>query len=118
MESNFLLIEQSESQSQTSQTTTAEPNTSKSPSSTYDEIDVTDGWSIALKAISVIVLLGAIIAGIVLCEDYQVETGVTIIVIGIIQFVLNFLIANISESLKKNNAIQEEILKSLKNIDK
>lgn len=114
MEADFLLIEQSEPNSQTSQTTTAEPNTSESPKSTYDEIDVTDGWSIALKAISVIVLLGAIIAGIVLCEDYQVGTGVTIIVIGIIQFVLNFVIANISESLKKNNAIQEEILKSLK----
>lgn len=117
MEEKFLFVEQSEPQSQTSQTTTAEPNTSESPSSTYDEIDVTDGWSIVLKAISVIVLLGAIIAGIVVCED-EVGIGVLIIASGLIQFVLNFVIANISESLKKNNAIQEAILKSLKNIDK
>ena len=117
MEEKFLFTEQSEPQSQTSQTTTAEPNTSESPSSTYDEIDVTDGWSIVLKAISVIVLLGAIIAGIVVCED-EVGIGVMIIASGLIQFVLNFVIANISWSLKKNNAIQEEILKELKEQNK
>lgn len=117
MEEKFLFTEQSEPQSQTSQTTTAEPNTSESPSSTYDEIDVTDGGSIVLKAISVIVLLGAIIAGIVVCED-EVGTGVMIIASGLIQFVLNFVIANLSGNVKKSTAIQEEILKELKEQNK
>lgn len=118
MEEN-LFIEQSEQQSQTSQTTTAEPNTSGSPSSTCDEIDVTDGWSIVLKAISVIVLIAAIIIGIVLFSDWRTEEyGYYVIGAGIIQFVYNFVIANISKALKKSNAIQEEMLKELKEQNK
>ena len=119
MEANFLLMEQSEPQSQTSQTTTVEPSTSEPPSSTYDEIDATDGWSIALKAISIIVLVATIIIGIILFSDsHSEEFGFYVIGAGVIQFVYNFVIANISESLKKNNAIQEEILKELKEQNK
>lgn len=118
MEAN-LFIEQSEPQSQTPQATTAEPNTSESPKSTYDEIDVTDGWSIVLKAISVIVLIAAIIIGIVLFSDYRTEEyGYYVIGAGIIQFLLNFMIANLSENVKKSTAIQEEILKELKEQNK
>lgn len=83
-----------------------------------EESRVTDNAATAVKVVSVILCIFSIIAGIVICGEIDGGTGITIIVVGIIQCLLGFLFANMSKSLKESTAIQKEILKSLKNIDK
>lgn len=90
-----------------------ESNANKSKEDTV----VVDVWSMAVKVISSFAFLISIIVGIVVCED-EVGTGVMIIASGLIQFLLNFMIANLSGNVKKSTAIQAEILKELKEQNK
>lgn len=91
-----------------------ESNANKSKEDTV----VTDVWSMAVKVISSFAFLISIIVGIVMCGEDEVGMGTMIIASGLIQFLLNFMIANLSGNVKKSTAIQEEILKELKEQNK